>query len=572
MYWYGDCYAAPFNLYDKIGMEVKHLDKGYDIAITWELNDVVGTYSYAGIIEHAYPDYVDWGYYMYNPGDAFPLATPEVSASANGNAITLSWGAVENAASYTIFKSVEVDYEREYVELATVNSDVLTYTITDLEFNTDYTFGVQANAAQGDTNYKNSNIAGVTQKTTFDYNKPDYTIELTKVVSIEGNIITLAGDNENDTVTIVFNPGLSSIVAGEYTGVTAWEFDSSYHSVPVWSSTSALEFSCVNGTNFNIAEAYLSSGYYESQGNAVISIDANNNYNIVLNVVCSEILVKYTYNGKLGGTEEPEYDYTNVTLTSAVATHADSSYIGGTGYDITFTDGTTTIVCQVQTKDKTYLKARMWDQSVQWGEVGYINSLTWTGVSNPWPYEMNVKVVDGKYNIAIKTFDFDVNSKPEYNATFVGQIEGFTLPEEEESVVVPEFVIPGEGGSYTYDYSYTKLVDGLDDNNSIRVAQDNGWIWDIKFNKGLASIEPGDYKATNDSFTTKDALEVDTYNGGFQFEYSKYIYPDEYDKVTTFNVQKQGDIYCITMIGSGGYNCPSGASYRCVYIGKIENN
>ena len=143
--------------------------------------------------------------------------------------------------------------------------------------------------------------------------------------------------------------------------------------------------------------------------------------------------------------------------------------------------------------------------------------------------------------------------------------------EPSEPEVLPEFVIPGEGVAYTYDYRYTKLVDGLDANNSLRVKQDNGWTWDIKFNTGLTEIVAGDYKATNSSFSSPDALEVDTYNGGFQNDAYNYIYPDEYEKVTTFNVQVEGDYYCITMIGSGGYGSNAGDTYRCVYIGKIYN-
>ena len=142
--------------------------------------------------------------------------------------------------------------------------------------------------------------------------------------------------------------------------------------------------------------------------------------------------------------------------------------------------------------------------------------------------------------------------------------------EPSEPEVLPEFVVPGEGGSYTYDYRYTKLVDGLDASNSIRVKQDNGWIWDIKFNPGLSEIVAGDYTAVQ-SFTTADALEVDTFQGGFQNNDYNYIYPDEFEKVTTFNVQVEGDYYCITMIGSGGYGTNPGDTYRCVYIGKIHN-
>ena len=140
--------------------------------------------------------------------------------------------------------------------------------------------------------------------------------------------------------------------------------------------------------------------------------------------------------------------------------------------------------------------------------------------------------------------------------------------EPSEPEVVPEFVIPGEGGSYTYDFRYTKLVDGLDASNGIRVAQDNGWIWDIKFNPGLSEIVAGDYTAVN-GFTTADALEVDTYQGAVQYgDNYQYFYADSFNEVS-INVQKEGDYYCITLIGANGYSA-EGKTYRCVYIGKIK--
>ena len=139
----------------------------------------------------------------------------------------------------------------------------------------------------------------------------------------------------------------------------------------------------------------------------------------------------------------------------------------------------------------------------------------------------------------------------------------------EEPEVIPEFVIPGEGVAYDLDYRYTKLVSGLDGNNAVRVAQDNGYIWDLKFNPGLTEIVAGDYTAVQ-SFTTADALELDTYNGGIQFgEPYSFFYADVYDNVT-INVQKEGDYYCITLISQSGYDCPVSGQYRLVYIGKIK--
>ena len=427
--YYGSNYTTP----DQCQLIVEYLDNGYGITFNYIVGGKTSTISYEGRIEG-----------IWNPGDLKSLATPEVSASANGNAITLSWDAVANAVSYTIFKSVEVGYEREYVELETVNSDVLTYTITDLEFNTEYTFGVQANAAQNDTNYKNSNIAGVTKKTTFDFNKPNYTIELTKVVSIEGNVITLSGDDAKDTVTIVFNPGLSSIVAGEYIGVNAWEYDSSWQMAPVWSSASALEFSCVNGTNFNISADYRTYGYYADQGNAVISIDADNNYNIVLNVVSSydNLLVKYTYTGLLGGSNEPEPE--EPTIPEYVFTSAKLKWNNSTWNDIqvelTTPNNEVLLLNFYLCTTANYIPEATYEIKNING-ICPANNSKFTVGGTEFSLEsgsVTVAEIDGKYSFTMNevsygyynSYTYEYTNLAKFNGSFEGTISGLVLPSE----------------------------------------------------------------------------------------------------------------------------------------------
>ena len=216
--------------------------------------------------------------------------------------------------------------------------------------------------------------------------------------------------------------------------------------------------------------------------------------------------------------------------------------------------------------------------------LDYINAGVWTtygdkGDRKEW---YTNAYINGAYatisgNIVVTYYDtysfaFSIDN---YNVTYTGAVEGLVAPQvtgdgtvEEEEVVLPEFVIPGEGGTYTYDFRYTKLVDGLDAANAIRVAQDNGWIWDIKFNPGLSSIVPGDYTAVQ-GFTTADALEVDTYNGSVQYgDNYQFFYPDSFSEVSV-NVQQEGEFYCITLIGANGYSA-EGKTYRLVYIGKIK--
>ena len=488
LYWYN--YASVNNVSpEKCQLIVEYLDNGYGITFNYIVGGKTYTISCEGYVEG-----------IWNPGDLKSLATPEVSASANGNAITLSWAAVEKAASYTIFKSVEVDYEREYEELETVESTVLTYTISDLEFNTEYTFGVQANAAQGDTNYKNSNVASVTKKTTFDFNKPNYTIELTKVVSIEGNVITLSGDDAKDTVTIVFNPGLSSIVAGEYIGVNAWEYDSSWQMAPVWSSASALEFSCVNGTNFNISADYRTYGYYADQGNAVISIDADNNYNIVLNVVSSydNLLVKYTYTGLLGGSNEPEESESSA---SAVLV-TDTIFGGFNPYDVTFSFANgDKVVARFNTSGNQYLHLGAW-QNDNWQEPHYISTAKLNGE------DASVSACNVAYENDAYTVTLTVNK---YDYTYTGAIEGLNAPEACDCLKEPEQ--PGDATLLNYTYCNNTYSDGTYyDVQFLREdgVYENNVVISFKYNgrplAGTYTMSSGHFDSVNCKFNGTDSI------------------------------------------------------------------
>ena len=152
-----------------------------------------------------------------------------------------------------------------------------------------------------------------------------------------------------------------------------------------------------------------------------------------------EVQYVYTF-GAEGGEEpvepeEPE-EPAIVELVSASAAPAASNFIGGTGYDVTFLDAEgNAIVFQVQTKGNAYLREGSWnDQEYSWSDVGYINSVVWPGVIYPWPYEMEVEVVDGAYYIVLATMDWEAEGQPVYQAYFNGQIEGMTLPVEEEEV------------------------------------------------------------------------------------------------------------------------------------------
>ena len=124
----------------------------------------------------------------------------------------------------------------------------------------------------------------------------DYNVVLTKVTNIEGNTISFAGEDSNDRLTLIFNPGLEAIVAGTYIGV-----DAEYG--PGFSSDSALEFN-FNGSTFNISAAYNEYGYYMDEKSTIVITDlGDNNFRIAATTPCwisgVKKTVKFTFEGKL---------------------------------------------------------------------------------------------------------------------------------------------------------------------------------------------------------------------------------------------------------------------------------
>lgn len=91
-----------------------------------------------------------------------PLTTPEVTATAEGNTITVSWDAVEGAANYTV--------SCDGFEDKTVTGTSVEY--TGLEYSTPYTFEVVANPADADTTHTASAAGNASETTEAD---PDAT-------------------------------------------------------------------------------------------------------------------------------------------------------------------------------------------------------------------------------------------------------------------------------------------------------------------------------------------------------------------------------------------------------------
>ena len=478
----------------------------------------------------------------YNP-DAITLATPEVYTSVEENVVTLYWNAVENADYYVVACG-------DNTEATTETS--ITFT---LDYGTEYVFEIRAHSND-----------------TFNFNASEVA-----VVSVTTEEIALPTNFE--FVYAEVSPNYNS----------SWnDFN--------------IDFYTDNSDLLSLNLYKICSGSFIPKGTYAVKPSPG--------CIYTEFYSYFRYNG---ATDQYQFDSVgtvtvNVVNDQYVITMSGLQFTDGTEFNGTFTG----LIYGLDTTNSGNQGGNVEENNgykvYATTELGweYMDIWLWNDAGNlttnpDWPGDaMGKEVVDGveyfvytlpenvsMYSIVlstdwgnVQTVDYTnifadrdrffrvITTTDNYGHYYIEEIT-FGGNEDDDEGENVEFTIPGEGATYDMDYRYTTLVDGLDANNCIRVAQDNGWIWDIKFNSGLSEIVAGDYKATNSSFSSADALEVDCYNGGFQNNYYNYVYPDEYDKVTTFNVQKKGDYYCITMIGSGGYGNDVG-SFRCVYIGKIE--
>lgn len=227
---------------------------------------------------------------------------------------------------------------------------------------------------------------------------------------------------------------------------------------------------------------------YITAGNVVIS-KTDDVYTVVVNGKDMYIdgvsgkTLKATFEGAINGAgNEDEGGNTDETieLTSAVATAAGSSYIGGTGYNLTFSDGNgTEIVYMVQTLGNTYLKEGEWNGDYSWSEEGYINTVTWTNVNTAWPYTMTVAVADGAYDITLQIVDYYGSGQPTLTAHYAGQIEGFTLPGAGDDVEDGVIAMTSMGAMEKIgSYSAGVLLSDDSGNNQVKLAVDEFYSWD----------------------------------------------------------------------------------------------
>ena len=352
------------------------------------------------------------------------LDMPQVKAtpSVDGSEVVFSWEPVANAAGY----EVSVGYnEPTFTQETSCKVSLAGYN----PFETVYVY-VKAKAGK-DTMFMDSQMANASYTVPINKNadgENGYTFVYTQVEERGTNKYKFYNDNEKEYMYVYFEDDITALEPGSYVyslydGVNGSTGDSAYRH-PLYDNGSYLEF--------------------WFQGDFMMFVDVADDKTYTITTFCKRYindgdhLYKSTWTGKFGGSVEPEpepepEDPETIELLYASAAPAPSNMIGGTGYDVTFVDANgNNYIFQVQTLGNAYLEEMEYSMSYTWEQVGYINNVTWPGVS-AWPASMDVKIVNGQYDINLSATDatYYGGTGLTHTAHFKGNISGMTLPGEE---------------------------------------------------------------------------------------------------------------------------------------------
>ena len=373
------------------------------------------------------------------------LDMPEVKAtpSVDGKEVVFSWEPDANAAGY----EVRVGYNEPTFTQET------SYKVSLAGYNPFETVYISVKAKAGkDTMFMDSQMANASYTVPINKNadgENGYTFVYTQVEERGTNKYKFYNDNEKEYMYVYFEDDITALEPGSYVyslndGVIGGTGDSAYRH-PLYDNGGYLEF--------------------WFQGEFMMFVDVADDKTYTITTFCKrgindgDHLYKSTWTGKFGGSVEPEpepepEDPETVELLYASAAPAPSDKIGGTGYDVTFVDANgNNYIFQVQTLGNAYLEEMEYSTSYNWDQVGYINNVTWPGVS-AWPASMDVKIVNGQYDINLSATDstYYGGTGLTHTAHFKGNISGMTLPGEEPTISTYEFVnaIVSRVGDYGY--------------------------------------------------------------------------------------------------------------------------
>ena len=286
------------------------------------------------------------------------------------------------------------------------------------------------------------NAAGeyVYEETVFEFVESyNFEVEYTSAEFVNG-VLKFKGADANDYLEVIVNPGLTSIVAGEYTPMQPDWFNGGI--IP-WSSADALEYDGSN-SKFNLSAIPSTYGYYLTEyGKMTVALEGD-----VYTIVVTDLgyidyeyqPVKFTFTGKFGaaeeggeeGGEDPE-----VTVLSATATRGTKG--GDMNYhyvEFALSDGNK-VGAEFRTDGNNYLTVGGYTDSYSnWTGgffPGYINYAYKNGASVGFA-DARVDYADDAYTVMLRITE-NWSTFEEY--TYTGAIEGLEAPAAAEEVVLP---------------------------------------------------------------------------------------------------------------------------------------
>lgn len=477
----------------------------------------------------------EWDVAILSPKDSvvMPLDTPDVASTVEGNKIVLTWGAVANADRYEVTANGEVKY----------SGKATSYTLTDLDYNTEYTVTVVAYPAASATTLKESDpwtdYIRTAKQTT-----PDYEITLTGISSIEGNTIRFIGDNTADYMEIEFNPGLASIVAGHYTGVDVNPWNGTDYT-----NSSALEFNTYNESFFGFAQIPSEYPYYANADSYIDVAVFDGEYIFVANLYAyidgGVKLIRYTYEGPLttGGGWSEEFDGTIQSWTYTDTAWPTYYLVEGNGFSMEigmyYNEES-----RIRTRDGSYTLGDPYWKAGQFS----VRNLTINGVGqNLAPTYGSVMVNEGGAAGAIHDIDIELTvNGTVYEFSYYGYINGEAIdggnPDDEPDVPTLELLditmtSMSEGEALVNFYAYDFANDS---NSSFRLLM----LSDVANN---TTIQAGTY-----SF-----VQSTTYLGASNFMFvndslvlNGKAYSNEFVTAGTATIAVSGENYTITIVAT----------------------
>lgn len=332
----------------------------------------------------------------------------------------------------------------------------------------------------------------------------DFNVQLTKITSMSNNVIRFEGDNAEDNITITFNPGLETIVAGHYDAVLTYVG---------FTNDSALEvYDEFEGSSVDVNAAGGGAWYYSANG-VDVTVDGDV-YTIVAHLknYCNpggNKTVDFTYVGKLEAPEEP------------VFTSASSDATAGNYYDcyLTFEGenlGTLVLNAYHVVNDilelpvGSYMLTKAPNNFWIDGFSYFIPAGTETQY-NLTSGTVKVSVVNDEYVIEFIDLAYGSNV---LNTTYTGAITGLNLADPRQELPVPSNVnATVSGKTITLKWDPVEHADGYqvkmwnpDDEEKIEVVTDTQYVFEAQKSNTTYHFNVYSY-ANDDNASYKTSLD-----------------------------------------------------------------